>query len=312
MQDAQVFSEIHVDPQGRIDQDLTCVHCGYNLRGIDPKTRCPECGTPVGRSARGNLLEFSDPAWVERVARGMTWITVAIGAEILWAVIQGMAAANLSTGGVSTSQQEVLFKLLHQAFELIMLGGFWLFTVQDQADPTDEITSPRQIARYALTAAIIGSVIAALVGTTSGPAGTTSPAASVAVALCLRLARLVGLTAIFTYASNLALRIPDKPLARQTRIVMWGTIATEVLILTVVGIAALLAAAGGAISPSSTMGILTPCILLPLGLAMVIFGVWSIVIVINFQGKLRESALAARYTWAKEKSPQPTLPDGWF
>ncbi|MDO8628955.1 MAG: hypothetical protein Q7R41_00540 [Phycisphaerales bacterium] len=38
---------IRTDASGAIDQDLYCLTCGYNLRGLsgDP-VRCPECGSP--------------------------------------------------------------------------------------------------------------------------------------------------------------------------------------------------------------------------------------------------------------------------
>ena len=30
-----------------IDHDMTCLRCGYNLRGLPVKHRCPECGLPT-------------------------------------------------------------------------------------------------------------------------------------------------------------------------------------------------------------------------------------------------------------------------
>jgi hypothetical protein len=30
-----------------IDHDLICVSCGYNLRGLSPSGRCPECGSLI-------------------------------------------------------------------------------------------------------------------------------------------------------------------------------------------------------------------------------------------------------------------------
>ena len=55
-------SQIRLDDNGRIlEDDLACVACSYNLRGLSPDGACPECGTTVERSTRGNLLRFSDP-----------------------------------------------------------------------------------------------------------------------------------------------------------------------------------------------------------------------------------------------------------
>lgn len=36
----------------RIDRDLECRSCGYNLRGLDPSGTCPECSLAVEISSR--------------------------------------------------------------------------------------------------------------------------------------------------------------------------------------------------------------------------------------------------------------------
>ena len=40
----------------QIDRDLSCINCGYNLRALPARHRCPECGVPtivsVARSER--------------------------------------------------------------------------------------------------------------------------------------------------------------------------------------------------------------------------------------------------------------------
>ena len=49
-----------------------CVTCGYDLRSLPIEQSCPECGTPIELSLRGDLLSQSDPAWVARLARGQS------------------------------------------------------------------------------------------------------------------------------------------------------------------------------------------------------------------------------------------------
>lgn len=65
-----------LDPLGRIAQDAHCTSCGYNLRSLLPEQTCPECNQPVGESLRGDLLQFSNPAWLATLASGMGWILV--------------------------------------------------------------------------------------------------------------------------------------------------------------------------------------------------------------------------------------------
>ena len=70
-------SQIRLDDDGRIlEDDLACLACGYNLRGLLPDGACPECGTAVGRSTHGNLLRFCDPRRISaRALNPATWKT---------------------------------------------------------------------------------------------------------------------------------------------------------------------------------------------------------------------------------------------
>ncbi len=44
--------------------------CGYALTGLPADGSCPECGTPVARSLRGDGWEQAPAAWVARLRRG--------------------------------------------------------------------------------------------------------------------------------------------------------------------------------------------------------------------------------------------------
>ena len=43
------------DGEAPIEQDLTCMNCGYNLRGLKRSGACPECGASAG---------YEDQIWV--------------------------------------------------------------------------------------------------------------------------------------------------------------------------------------------------------------------------------------------------------
>jgi hypothetical protein len=65
--DESPLDPIRTDASGAIDQDLYCLTCGYNLRGLsgDP-LRCPECGNP------NDLGTAAIPAeMIRRAMRGM-------------------------------------------------------------------------------------------------------------------------------------------------------------------------------------------------------------------------------------------------
>lgn len=69
--------EVHIPPdrqQARLDFDLLCVQCGYNLRTLEPAERCPECGSAVSRSLRGDWLINAPRNWLQKVATGFALV----------------------------------------------------------------------------------------------------------------------------------------------------------------------------------------------------------------------------------------------
>lgn len=70
---------------------VTCIHCGYDLRGLHSDGRCPECGEPIEDSCRSDLLRFADKAWRVRVMRGWHMIYWPVVATVVGAVLSGVA-----------------------------------------------------------------------------------------------------------------------------------------------------------------------------------------------------------------------------
>jgi hypothetical protein len=63
-----------------VTTDLTCVHCGYNLRTLSSMSRCPECGLPVNESLSPSAdLATSRPAWLKRMVAGNVLLFLAKG-----------------------------------------------------------------------------------------------------------------------------------------------------------------------------------------------------------------------------------------
>ena len=75
---------VEYDADGRIDQDLPCLECGYNLRTLLDDGQCPECGTSFAELARIGWLFQCDPDWLRRLARSMIWIGVTMVCFVLY------------------------------------------------------------------------------------------------------------------------------------------------------------------------------------------------------------------------------------
>ncbi len=54
----------------RVNEDLPCAECGYNLRTLALDASCPECGMSVLISARGDRLATAPADWLKRLKWG--------------------------------------------------------------------------------------------------------------------------------------------------------------------------------------------------------------------------------------------------
>lgn len=76
------------DSAERIERDIICFRCYYNLRGAAAGGDCPECGASVGETLRRRAAH-GDPRWLRRVLRGVDLILfpAALGVGALLVVI---------------------------------------------------------------------------------------------------------------------------------------------------------------------------------------------------------------------------------
>ncbi len=265
-------------------EDVACVHCGYNLRGLSGDGRCPECFEKVAVSLRGNLLKYADTAWLRKLRFGATLK--------LWNILVGFGGGLIS-GIVSSAG--VPAGIVNSIGWIGAAFGLWASFVITTQEPCisfqEDPLSWRRVIRACAIAAVAGHLFGA---TFSG--GTF---VEIFATVSRMIASMAGVIVVFGelhYLRGFALRIPDSKLARSTRIVQWG--ATSLLALsTVFGLIVSAGsfpagATGAGLGPVGTVFTLVGACLF--GVAGVVFFFWYVMLLSEYRRGFAHAAQASR------------------
>jgi hypothetical protein len=293
-------------PDGRINQDINCIKCGYNLRTLLLEGRCPECGVAVGRSVLGDFLRYRDPEWVGTLASGMNWIVAAIVLNFVIGCAAGGIGGALTVRSGSPQSMMAIMLLVQMIGQILYLVGYWKVTTPDPAGIDQEPpVNARKLVRFTAVLSFVLTLINA--GLTQTPAGLAPPAATAGTTLTALLAVVMGINglvfffAVFTYFRRMALRIPNEGLARHTLIVMWG-IVISMAVGIVAGVTGALSVAGTAGGPGGAPGAAPTGMMMTgacaAGVGLIVFGIWSLILIGRYQKGFRQAAADALATWA--------------
>ncbi len=233
-----------------IEIDQPCTSCGYNLRGLRQVDRCPECGTEVAVSLRGDLLRFANPVWLRAVLRGADLAYYSILLGIVARIIVRSLASSLGMFSVRLSI------LLAVVAALLQTIAVWLMTTQEpRVTFTERQITWRRVLRFCAVTNLVLLTLAQ--SSLLGMVVSLGPVVTVAVSVAQVCSGVVATYGYFAYAEGFAHRIPDARLARSTKIVKWGLTTVGlvslvgILMWTVVGspIVTKAAATGGASTP---------------------------------------------------------------
>jgi serine/threonine protein kinase len=208
-----------VDDQPVINLDLDCAQCGYNLRGLHPSGRCPECGGEIKESFFEDRLVLADRGWLRRVYLGAARLRLALllyCAVIVSKAIVVEILATLGDWGHAISYATFITFTVQSAV-LVGIGiATWAVTSAAPRAPAKRSKAPLLTARLAISVAVIWSVVEH-----AGAAWTAPPIADHAWRIDLPTFLLVpwslgtwGLLAIY---ANLFTRVPHPKFARHAR-----------------------------------------------------------------------------------------------
>jgi hypothetical protein len=209
-----------------VDGDVLCIQCGYNLRGLTSDRNCPECGTPVARSLRGNLLRHSSVDYLRKLHVGVFLILAAIIAQILL----GFAAAAIgiiAIGGTGPGLNIAAFDLITTAIGVVIsaasLVGWWMFSSPDPAFlGAEQGQTARQVIRGTVIALVAITLINLFLTPLATPGGTAPIDFVVAgLGLLSLAATAVKFFAAMLYMRWLTPRIPDEKLFNRSKLYMW-------------------------------------------------------------------------------------------
>ncbi|MEX0776194.1 MAG: hypothetical protein WD042_10845 [Phycisphaeraceae bacterium] len=294
-----------LDEQGRLTQDVYCLKCDYNLRGLPLNGTCMECGTPVARSLHGRTLRASDPRWLERLAQGflLLWIGAVLFAGLLladWLSWNLWGSALLKKDDsipppISWAALQLLKAVAAAVMFIAAALGCWLVTLPEigRLKPEPPINL-RVIFRYSFLIAVTGTfVITAL-----SPYRWLHPGYRLVGVGGSALA-IVGGIALFSllaYVRTLLRRIPDPTLAS------FSILGDVVLLITVAaGIALLYNLVPLMLHSYSTWLFRTVDGLINLTAwgGATLYVIMLLTLLPVYAWRLKQTADTARQTWAK-------------
>ena len=258
-------------------KDISCVICGYDLRGLSAQTRCPECGVEVRRSLHGDLLEYADLRWLLSVQRGTSLITWSIILFLAGWVLTFAFGLMLSSLGVLTAINAVgrclltAFPAIAVASAVTLCWGVWLFTRQEPRElGVEEQVSLRRLTRAAVIVVVL--LLLARLVLVFGSFGRYVDAVTVLVFLCASAG-----TARRVY--HLAQRLPGSQLARMVKgaarrllLCTAGAIGVGLVVYVVLRVGPTASAALGIVATLGTLGAACLVLIPFIGLAVAFEG----------------------------------------
>jgi hypothetical protein len=194
-----------------IERHVHCIECGYDLFSLDPASRCPECGTDIALSMRGELLKFANPQWLREVRLGLILMFYTLTIGVLLSVVLGH---RYGTGPIV---MQVLSPPLTLAVSTLGLVGILFSTAREPSFYRATVWAGWRYLALASAAAVLLSRATIMLAQYASYHSLIPPLSPVVLA-----GNLIGLYAFLSCLRPLADRIPDSKLGRRLTYAKWA------------------------------------------------------------------------------------------
>jgi len=212
-----------------------CLQCGYQIRGMASDRNCPECGTPISRSLRGNLLIFSASNYLRSLHMGLICILLAAILQALFGLIAAAGgifiavsvAMSAGAGGGGGPNPAIMQNLQlwigagTMPIAALSLVGWWLFSAPDPAVVHGQTG---QSARVTIRITVAVVAVASILNFAFIVASQRNPAMIILTSVAGILSGIASLVQFFAsmlYVRWLAPRLPDLALINRATLYMW-------------------------------------------------------------------------------------------
>ena len=148
-----------------IEGPRACVKCGYSITGLFTNGHCPECGTPVAESLRGDLLQHAGKDYLRTILTGHSWVLNGVLAIIVVQVATMLGSITAAMRGATTPPREftAILSLVGLAVSVWIFLGYVKLTEPDpQFTGLERPDTARQLVRLSAIVTIIVGVIASV------------------------------------------------------------------------------------------------------------------------------------------------------
>jgi hypothetical protein len=282
------------------DTPLDCYRCGYNLHTIADDQPCPECGLLAARSRRASdELHETRPKWLASISWGVNLVLLSFPIAAIWPFLTDWFFNDVIANRMRRSYSYFFWYWSTEMAGLtlaaiLVFSGVFLLTRPEGYEPSDRADRPRRIA-LRISAAVPLLAIAFFSYAVYRSTLTGAPVNTKILWAALTLLTLGAIPVImlgFLHLRAIAKRARSAQLAEHCVIVGIGTSALCLFIL-VFAICGQYFDLGPA--ANSPLGLIAPLILV---VSVMLFGLWSLYLLIRFAISFRRAAKQIRQTWS--------------